>query len=83
MGWGALRRRIREVDPARALNVPTLLIAGERDLPAVESTRALQELLPDARRVIVAGAGHIANLEKPESFNEALRSFLSGIEAER
>jgi len=65
----------------RALTVPTLLVAGERDVPALESTRALEQLLPHARRVVVPDAGHVVNLEKPESFNEALRSFLSEIEA--
>jgi pimeloyl-ACP methyl ester carboxylesterase len=65
----------------RALNVPTLLVAGERDVPAHESTHALQQVLPHARRVVLAGAGHVVNLEKPESFNEALDGFLSEIEA--
>jgi pimeloyl-ACP methyl ester carboxylesterase len=64
----------------RALTVPTLLVAGERDVASVASTAELAALLPHATRVIVPGAGHVLNLEKPESFNEALGRFLSGIE---
>jgi 3-oxoadipate enol-lactonase len=64
----------------RELAVPSLLAAGERDAASVETTFALSELLPRARRVVIAGAGHVVNLEKPESFNEALRRFLSEIE---
>jgi pimeloyl-ACP methyl ester carboxylesterase len=85
----AVLRQVLAVEPVvadreealRAFTVPTLLIAGERDAPAVESTRALQAALPNAQRVVVPGAGHVVNLEKPESFNEALRRFLSEIEA--
>ena len=87
----ATLRRVLAVEPPistraealRSLRVPTLLIAGERDAISVETTRQLEALLPDVRRVVIAGAGHVVNLEKPESFNEALRDFLSGIEVGR
>jgi 3-oxoadipate enol-lactonase len=85
----ATLRRLLAVEPAvrerasalRSLKIPTLLIAGERDIPSLETTRELLGLLPDARRVVLPDAGHVANLEKPESFNAALRGFLSEIEA--
>ena len=38
----------------RALTVPTLLLAGERDAAALESTRELEALLPNAKRVVIA-----------------------------
>ena len=84
----AVLRRVLAVEPRVSerkknlseLSVPTLLIAGEQDARSVETTRELEQLLPNARRVVVPGAGHILNLEKPQSFNEALRRFLSEIE---
>jgi pimeloyl-ACP methyl ester carboxylesterase len=87
----AVLRRVLAVEPRiserkdflRELYVPTLLLAGERDAPSVASTSELEALLPRAQRVVVPGAGHVLNLEKPQSFNEALRSFLSGIEVEK
>jgi 3-oxoadipate enol-lactonase len=87
----ATLRRTLAVEPAardraealRSLKIPTLLIAGERDIPSRETTRVLAELLPNARSVVVPDAGHVANLEKPESFNAALRGFLSEIEARK
>jgi pimeloyl-ACP methyl ester carboxylesterase len=68
-------------DLLRSLRTPTLLVAGERDAASVQTTLELEAALPRARRVVIRGAGHIVNLEKPESFNEALRDFLSEIEA--
>jgi pimeloyl-ACP methyl ester carboxylesterase len=84
----AVLRRVLAVEPRVSerkknlseLRVPTLLIAGEQDVRSVETTSELEQLLPNARRVVVPGAGHVLNLEKPQSFNEALRRFLSEIE---
>lgn len=85
----AVLRRVLAVEPRVSerkkdlseLRVPTLLIAGEQDVRSVETTSELEQLMPNARRVVVPGAGHVLNLEKPQSFNEALRRFLSEIEA--
>jgi pimeloyl-ACP methyl ester carboxylesterase len=67
----------------RELRVPTLLLAGARDAPSVATTSELEQFLPTAQRIVVPDAGHVLNLEKPQSFNEALRGFLSEIEGEQ
>jgi pimeloyl-ACP methyl ester carboxylesterase len=50
--------------------VPALVLNGEFDL---ESRRlageALGKLLPGAERHVIAGAGHLANLDNPHSYN--------------
>jgi 3-oxoadipate enol-lactonase len=59
------------------VHVPALVLNGEFDL---ESRRlagaALSKVLPRAERQIICGAGHLANLDNPQGYNEALRSFL-------
>ncbi len=82
-GWHWLNR-----DPGRWLQppaierlwqirAPALAIVGERDLPdfhAIADT--LQQRIPWARKVVVPGAGHMANMEAPEQVNEVILSFL-------
>jgi pimeloyl-ACP methyl ester carboxylesterase len=81
---GALANRPDPSEHADALGellVPTLLIVGERDAPAVGASRELARLIPGARLAVIAAAGHVTNLEKPEEFNRLLDGFLSEIEA--
>ncbi|HEY6559386.1 MAG TPA: alpha/beta hydrolase [Polyangiaceae bacterium] len=58
------------------LDVPTLLVAGENDHASVEASRALAEHLPRAELAVIAGAGHVVNLEAAEQFNSVVRDFL-------
>ena len=37
----------------------------------------LRDQIPDAALVEVPGAGHVSNLENPESFSAAVRAFLT------
>ena len=56
--------------------VPTLLIWGELDERSpVSIAHELQAAIPDAELVLIPGAGHLSNLEKPERINEAIRRF--------
>jgi pimeloyl-ACP methyl ester carboxylesterase len=68
---------LRDVLPRIA--VPTLLLYGELDrrspLPVAEELHAA---VPSSRLVVLEGAGHLANAERPEEFNEAVRAFLLG-----
>jgi pimeloyl-ACP methyl ester carboxylesterase len=56
--------------------VPTLLIWGELDARSPLSVaRQFEEAIPDTELVVLSGAGHVSNLERPEQFNEAVRVF--------
>ena len=60
-----------------AIAVPTLLIAGEYDGNApAPMMQKMATYIPDARYVCLPGAGHLANLEQPQRFNAAVRTFL-------
>jgi pimeloyl-ACP methyl ester carboxylesterase len=60
---------------------PTLLINGEFDLPfrlfAPSFARAAQQ----PRRIRLAGATHLANLDRPAAFDQAIRTFLGTLDA--
>ena len=74
-----------EIPAAKQLNkidVPTLVIVGERDLQDFRDIAdALECGIPKATKVIIPGVGHISNMEAPEKFNEVVLSFLSEINA--
>ncbi|KMV23622.1 alpha/beta hydrolase [Mycobacterium heckeshornense] len=53
--------------------IPTLVACGDRDLltPA-EYSREMAAALPDSELLIVEGAGHLVQLEKPDIINDGL-----------
>jgi pimeloyl-ACP methyl ester carboxylesterase len=56
--------------------VPTLLVWGEQDARSpLHVARQFEDALPDARLVVIPGAGHLSNLEAPDAINDAVRRF--------
>jgi pimeloyl-ACP methyl ester carboxylesterase len=65
---------LRDVLPQIA--VPTLLVWGERDVRSPLSVaHAFARAVPHAELVVIPGAGHMTNLERPDEFNAAVRDF--------
>ncbi len=60
--------------------VPTLLVWGEEDVrsPVDPVARQFHEAIPEAELVVIPGAGHMSNLERPVEFNRAVREFCLG-----
>ena len=60
-----------------SIDVPVLVAAGEFDMPDFrDGAELLAARLPDARRVEIAGAGHLAPLEQPDAFRDLLLGYL-------
>ena len=58
------------------ITVPTLLLWGELDARSpLTVARQFENAIPTARLVVIPGAGHVSNLERPEQFNDAVRAF--------
>ena len=58
------------------ISVPTLLLWGELDVRSPLSVaRAFQEAIPETELVVIPGAGHVSNLQAPEAFQQAVRTF--------
>jgi pimeloyl-ACP methyl ester carboxylesterase len=66
---------LRDVLPA--IRVPTLLLCGAEDARSpVGAARELQERIPGSSLVVLPDVGHMSNVEAPEAFNLAVRTFL-------
>ncbi|MBH80229.1 MAG: alpha/beta hydrolase [Gammaproteobacteria bacterium] len=61
------------------IELPTLVLVGEDDAPFRIPTEYMANKIPNAKKVILEGAGHAANIDKPEGFNQAVRSFLESL----
>lgn len=63
------------------VRIPTLVLVGEHDgVTPVEASRELASAIPGARVEVIPGAGHLANQEQPQAFNDLLRAFLDQAE---
>jgi 3-oxoadipate enol-lactonase len=64
------------------IRVPTLVVAGDEDLPeSKETADILARGIPGARKVIIANAAHVPNMEQPDEFNRIVIDFLvSGLD---
>ena len=60
----------------RRLELPVLVIAGDRDMIRERHTRLIADSLPNARLAILKGNHFIAN-QNPEEFNRAVAEFLA------
>jgi pimeloyl-ACP methyl ester carboxylesterase len=59
---------------AAQITVPTTLILGERDMMTpTKAGKALAAALPNARTVVLPGAGHMMMVERPDELLAALR----------
>lgn len=68
--------RTRELLPTIA--APTTVVVGELDVPCFrEMAEELADRIPDARLITVPDAGHMVNMEAPETVNALLREVLT------
>ena len=64
-------------DLLNKIRVPTLIIAGEHDVPLPpEKSKRMHACIPNSRLVIIPNAGHMAPVEEPEAVNAAVKEFL-------
>ena len=58
------------------IGVPTLLIWGELDARSPLSVaRQFEATITQSELVVIPGAGHVCQLERPEQLNVAVREF--------
>jgi len=73
----SLRNESRLEAAARALTLPVLLIRGRQsDVLSEAGARNLQQLVPHAGYIDVAGAGHMVAGDRNDAFNDAVVAFL-------
>jgi 3-oxoadipate enol-lactonase len=69
-----------QTDLLPKVDVPTLVVVGGEDsITPPSDAEATAAKIPGSRLVVIEGAGHLSNVERPEEFNRALGDFLSGL----
>jgi pimeloyl-ACP methyl ester carboxylesterase len=59
---------------------PTLIVWGDEDkVIPVGDASVFEELIPNSRKTIFEGTGHMAMLERPAAFNELLEEFVEEV----
>ena len=66
----------RVIESLSSIKVPTLVLAGAKDVQFLAATDYMAAKIPEAEKVILEGAGHAANIDQPKAFNQAVRAFL-------
>ena len=77
---GAIHRMMERPDSfdvLQSLTIPATIIVGEEDvLTPVADARKMHAAAPGSALVLMPEAGHLANLERPDLFNDIVRGFL-------
>ncbi|QPH54156.1 alpha/beta fold hydrolase [Pontivivens ytuae] len=73
----ALQTRPDRQEVLKTLDIPALVLCGEHDvLCPLDRHELMDSLLPNSTLTVVAGAGHLPVLERPEETNAALTRWL-------
>lgn len=62
------------------IKVPTLVLVGENDAPFRVPSEYMASKIPNARLVVLPGAGHAANIDQPLAFTHAVLAFIDEVE---
>jgi pimeloyl-ACP methyl ester carboxylesterase len=63
-----------------SIKVPTLLVWGEMDKRSpISVSHQMHKAIQGAKLKIIAGAGHVSNLERPEQFNAIVKEFCQSL----
>lgn len=58
------------------IKVPSLVIVGSEDKPFLNAADYMAAKIPGSRKVVIPGAGHAANIDRPDIFNREVVGFL-------
>jgi pimeloyl-ACP methyl ester carboxylesterase len=61
--------------------VPTLVLVGAEDSGFLNAADYMAGVIPDATKVVIPDAGHEANIDQPDAFDEAVLRFLKSLPA--
>lgn len=67
------------IDALSGIDIPALVLVGEKDEAYLRAAEVLSARLPRAVRETIPGAGHIVNIESSEVFNAAVARFVREI----
>jgi len=59
-----------------SIDVPALVVVGSEDRDYLGAAEVMERRIPGARRVVLDGAGHAANMDAPDAFDAAVLDLL-------
>ncbi|MBW2087029.1 MAG: alpha/beta hydrolase, partial [Deltaproteobacteria bacterium] len=68
------------MDNLGEIKVPTLVLVGENDTPFHAAASYMARTIPAAEYVVVPDAGHAANIDNTEAFNQVVLGFLKKLD---
>lgn len=69
----------RVIDSLSSIDVPTLVMVGEKDRAYLAASDYMANKIPGAEKVVIPNAGHAVNLHQPDAFNAAVGAFLERV----
>ena len=69
----------RIIDSLASIDVPTLVLVGDKDVRYHAATDYMAAKVPNAQKVTISDAGHAANIDQPDAFNAAVLAFLNAL----
>ena len=75
--WGEWAEKCDLRDCVSKLQVPTLIIVGDKDEVFLGPCIELNERIRGSQLKIIQGSGHTVSVEKPQEFNQVLEEFLA------
>jgi pimeloyl-ACP methyl ester carboxylesterase len=84
-GGGGLARAARGIlvqgdatvfESLDAVAAPTLIVVGSEDTQFLAAAEVMERHIAGAKRIVLEGAGHAANMDAPDQFNAAVTEFL-------
>ena len=67
----------RVIESLPGIEVPSIVVVGADDEPFLAATDYMAAKIPGAEKVIIPAAGHAANMDQPQIFNDAISGFLA------
>jgi pimeloyl-ACP methyl ester carboxylesterase len=78
--WGFKHSNPPALQRLGEISVPVLAIVGEKDGPDMHAIAdTIASIIPNAKKVVLSGAGHLVTLEQPESFNTIVLDYLAEV----
>ena len=79
LGAGFAEHDLRDVLPT--VNVPTLLLYGDKDVRSpLTVAQQVHAAIPGSRLVVIPGTGHLGDMEAPDRFNAEVAAFLGSLD---
>jgi len=73
------QRDARVIESLPGVGVPSVVIVGAQDTPFLAASDYMAAKIPGAQKAVIPKAGHAANIDEPQAFNDAILNFLRGL----